>query len=279
MGQFNVTAFLGESMEHDVFFNELCLNNSISEYSVIENFIDCYKKLKENGFTKCRADHETKEKILNYLLGLPGGTNRNLKYFLYSFLASPFEKDNITEDKEEKYITHKLLFEENTANGALWAYTYNTFLCSLLTNEKWNTPELTFKDEPTNEDITLHHCSTSENIEIQTTWIETLKDVELVKTKLNPNYKKVHLRDDHGKDKLKTFWNKIKNSEYVESCINSLPFNSFDKTLIHNIYSNGQIELVLYWEEKGIGMIIQTTGRNFRETKKIADILESRYSQ
>ena len=78
---------------------------------------------------------------------------------------------------------------------------------------------------------------------------------------------------------LKDFWNKLKNCEYVESCINSLPFNSFDKELIRDVKPNGQIELVLYWTDKGLGMVIQTTGRNYRETKKISDIIAEKYSK
>ena len=94
-----------------------------------------------------------------------------------------------------------------------------------------------------------------------------------------PENKKIHVRDDHGVDVLKDFWNKIKKCEYVEACINSIPFNSHDRKLIKTVKPNGEIELVLYWTDKGLGICIKTTGRNFRGTQRIAEILETKYSE
>ena len=43
--------------------------------------------------------------------------------------------------------------------------------------------------------------------------------------------------------------------------------------------SDGKIEIVLHWEDKGIGMIIQTTGRNYNETVAIAEILKEKFDR
>ncbi len=99
----------------------------------------------------------------------------------------------------------------------------------------------------------------------------------LVTTKLETSDKTIHLRDDHGKDKLEAFGKRLLNSEYVVSIINSLPFNPKATGLIRKSHADGKIELVLYWEDKGIGLVIQTTGRNIHETNAIAEILKDKY--
>jgi hypothetical protein len=45
------------------------------------------------------------------------------------------------------------------------------------------------------------------------------------------------------------------------------------------ISSDGKIDLVLYWEDAGYGMVIQTTGKNFRETKAIAEIIKNNFDR
>ena len=104
-------------------------------------------------------------------------------------------------------------------------------------------------------------------------------EVTLIETTINSEDKPIALRDDHGKDKLLAFSKKVRTSIYVLSIINSLPFNPKAINLIKEIYPDGKIELVLYWEDKGIGIIIQTTGRNYRETEAIAKELKREFDK
>ena len=75
------------------------------------------------------------------------------------------------------------------------------------------------------------------------------------------------------------FAKKLVVSKYIVSVINSLPFNPRAINLIKEIYPDGKIELVLYWEDKGIGLIVQTTGKNYRETEEIARILKDEFDR
>ena len=267
-------------MQNEIFFNELCLNNKQNDYSVLTNLKECYQKLKSENFSVCRVDEETKRNVLDYLKGISGVSQTVITGFFFAFFHTPFEKNDISEETEDKFLQHDLYYAGQKATGLQWAYTYDTLAFSLLTNKQWDRDSVvvTEKTEPEKE-ISIHHAATVANIESQKEWIESLQEIVLVKTNLLPKQKKFSVRADHGTDVLKDFWNKIKNCEYIESCINSLPFNSFDKELIRNINPNGQIELVLYWTDKGLGMVIQTTGRNYRETKEIADILTEKYSK
>ena len=266
-------------MQNEIFFNELCLKDKIDDYSVVKNLVDCYKKLKSESFSVCRIDENFKQDLLNYLKSIKGINQKDILGFIYSFFHSPYERKTMTDDDEYKFITHDLYFDNNKANGFLWAHIYDTFAFRLLTNEKWNSDFILTEDRTNGQSVSIHHVATSENVNNQKEWIESLKEISLQSSSILPENKKFHVRDDHGVDVLKDFWNKIKKCEYVEACINSIPFNSHDRKLIKTVKPNGEIELVLYWTDKGLGICIKTTGRNFRETQRIAEILETKYSE
>ena len=41
--------------------------------------------------------------------------------------------------------------------------------------------------------------------------------------------------------------------------------------------TNRLIEIVLPWTDEGYGIVVKTTGRNIRETRKIDEIINERY--
>nr|WP_238718590.1 putative CRISPR-associated protein [Petrachloros mirabilis] len=94
-----------------------------------------------------------------------------------------------------------------------------------------------------------------------------------------PKTKKIHIRDDHGKDILEAFALKICHSPYVKSVINSLPFNPNMSDCIRRTFADGKVEFVLHWTDRGLGMCVQTTGRNLAETNSIALHLKHEYEK
>ncbi len=94
-----------------------------------------------------------------------------------------------------------------------------------------------------------------------------------------PEKKQIHLRDDHGKDVLQEFSQRICQSPYVKSVVNSLPYNPRQTEPIRRTYSNGKVEFVLTWTDRGLGVCIQTTGRNIAETNSIALYLKKKFGQ
>lgn len=106
------------------------------------------------------------------------------------------------------------------------------------------------------------------------------REVELVKTDLLPDNKQFKVAGTHhGNDKLEAFWKKICQSPYVMTCINSIDSNSKMRKMIGKIKNINQVELYLHWEERGPAMLIETTGRNLKETEKIAEILTKEYDR
>ena len=87
------------------------------------------------------------------------------------------------------------------------------------------------------------------------------------------------MRDDHGKDVLEAFAKRICKSPYVIKVINSLPFNPKERNFINKVYDDGRIEIVLTDTDKGLGMVLQSTGSNHRETLAIAKMLADEYGR
>ncbi len=76
---------------------------------------------------------------------------------------------------------------------------------------------------------------------------------------------------------MQEFAERLVSCGYVIEIVNSLPFNPDEKNFIRKVYPNGQIEIVLTKTDQGLGMIIQTTGCNQRETEEIGKILQIKY--
>lgn len=99
------------------------------------------------------------------------------------------------------------------------------------------------------------------------------------KDETEPSRKAINLRDDHGKDIIQAFSERICYSPYVKKIINSLPFNPKRTNPIRRTTENGVVEFVLTWTSAGLGICIETTGRNLAETNTIALHLQKEFAE
>lgn len=107
------------------------------------------------------------------------------------------------------------------------------------------------------------------------------KNVELIEDP-TPYYQKpicLGNVEHHGNDILMNFAKKLVQSEYVKEIIKSNPYESYEREFIHQVYNDGKIDLVLTNTDRGLGLKIQTTGRNLKETRRIADILKEKFDK
>jgi hypothetical protein len=215
------------------------------------------------------ADHEVRQDYKGLFLGLKR----------YPFIAD----DN--ESVENGYIQHYYYLNapavkelhNQEAEGLAVAYLCDTISISFATHEFWENTNLElFKREEEEEEssVTVNHISSAEHIKVHQEWLESKQPIVLIVNQIPYKEKKIKLRDDHGKETLMKVAEKLVKSSYVVEVINSLPFNPSEKQLIKKTYSDGRVEIVLNWTDKGIGLVVQTTGRNQHETKAIADIIE-----
>jgi hypothetical protein len=107
--------------------------------------------------------------------------------------------------------------------------------------------------------------------------LQELGDNYLPKTDLEPRQKDCRISDDHGKDKLKKFWELLEKSPYVESAM-STDFSPRGSQFIREIEPNGDVGIVLLSKDPPYTLRVKTTGRCYPETKRIAELLKDRYS-
>jgi len=208
---------------------------------------------------------------------------------ILSVIKRPFGDDVLQEKVMELnkyyYENKDVGIKEEYCIGLATTYLKQKISLSLLSNPCWDNTKINFKeiiDEEFNTDdveveniTTLNHLLDI-NIQNKLMYSGTLV---LIKSPLKPDEKKLNLSGDHhGNNKLKTFAKRIFQCEYVVSVINNIDFSPNSSDLIKKTYADGKIELVLFWESAGYGMIIQTTGSNLRETDEIANLLNVKYS-
>ena len=279
----------------DLIFNEISANyltNSEHEAKIrMRDLLDVCKKAKENGFSYFRIERKFYSKKLKETYTIVDWLNdRSIsptqKSFFLSYRRFPYieESDEGAETTfiEKSYSLNEadeLIFNGEETEGLAVAYIYDTIAASFPVNEVWQKVyiKVTEKEHKIEREVEVKHVSLLEHFDAHKNFIEANKEIVLQETALSPHEKTIHLRDDHGKNILTDFAKKVINSSYVVEVINSLPFNPKEGNFIRKTYPDGKIEIVLIWTEKGYGLIIQTTGRNHRETEKIAQVLEEKY--
>lgn len=110
-------------------------------------------------------------------------------------------------------------------------------------------------------------------------WCQLAYPVTLPVSSLNPQDKAIELRDDHGKDVLQAFSEKLNRSPYVEGVLASLPFKPTARRLVERCYDDGIVYLRLHWDDRGLGVKVKTTGRDIDQVERIARILTQEYDR
>ncbi|MFA6784632.1 MAG: hypothetical protein WCR13_07010 [Sphaerochaeta sp.] len=259
----------------ELYFNELSLDCSIPvEYAFITNLKEVYIRSKKEGFSICRFSASDRQAIFDYLQSNPRLKNiRNIMDFAYGFFASPYET-SYSELQETQFIESNWNYQGKTCGGLAWAYIYDTLSLSIA-NDNWLLPETIILRDLV--ETRVRHVSIGNHFDFHHDWLQANKEIVLIACDILAVDKTINLRDDHGKNILQDFSKKIRRNKYVISILNSLPFNPNCRSFIKQAKPDGIVEIVLPWTDRGIGLAVQTTGRNYRETQKIATILDEEF--
>ncbi|MDE5944553.1 MAG: hypothetical protein K2G93_03085 [Rikenella sp.] len=254
-------------------------------HTVVMQYVQTYKEAKEHGFKKIRYEKPFDQITIapNCTLNDFCNSNRTLGGLLLGLARHPFIKDNTPE--EDRFIENNFFIDKNgcriPVEGLGVAFLYKSIAISFAFDPFWKQIKhrlyVTGKEAGDYDIIAISHpdhCNDADFLEHKDRW----KPVELVESKILPTNKRIHLRDDHGKDQLEAFAQRLCQSPYVIEIRNSIPYNPHAKDFIHNITNEGLIEIVLVKTDQGLGLVLQSTGRNKRETEKIANILKEKYS-
>jgi hypothetical protein len=171
--------------------------------------------------------------------------------------------------------------------GLAVAHLLNTLAISFNTNTIWQRNQITIqcekegvgpkKDAVVGNIFSKICCGVKSVKDILEGW----KDLELVKSTLEPIRKPIKLGGipHHGSDLLLDFAKRVRTCEYVTAIGKSLKYDTNDGRFISDYDENGIIKIRLHWTGLGLGLTVKTTGRNSRETRAIAEIIEKQWNR
>lgn len=257
----------------ELFFNELSIKkeNAVNTECVI-TLAKVYKELLKYNITTCRIGSADSVRLFQMIDRLPN--SENVRNFYFSFFRAPYESETV-EERQDEYYGHSWLCNGEECFGFALAFILDTAGISI-ESSGWNIPqaELLIDDEIN----TVRNICVKEHVNIHIPQLQEKSDIELIKCGLQPADKKIVLRRDHGMDLLEEFSKRLPWCPYLIGVVNSLPFNPNKRKFIKKIRDHGLIEIVLPWTDEGYGLVVKTTGRNMRETEKIAEIMEEDFN-
>ena len=222
------------------------------------------------------------------------GDDLNKLQYLLSSQRAPYVKEEELEDKEKNnYCTMNVYIDNGTekksAIGFKAAYFMHSICIGFFSDSIWKKHVHTLLVSDYNETKEAQVICISDNNHLKSKeficWRDTYTSVELLETIKAPFEKLGRYRNaigrHHGNDVLYAHALKLIQSPYVEEIICSVDYGSAsDKDYIAGYEKNdGVIRIMLVWESPKYAMLIKTTGRNLRETEKIATILKEQFSK
>jgi hypothetical protein len=256
----------------------------------MKQFAETVSTARKKGFKRIRSHYDSNQIRLaeNYSL-YDWLQNKNVpeiyRNLFYGMITRPFIKDG-DEAIETQYVEANYYFEDEENDiikteciGLTSAYLYETLSISLSSSAVWDKLTLFIIIEQAGKPTSVEevfNISSKESFDDDriVKFIENLnKEVILIQTTIAPDKKKIHLTDHHGKAELQEFCDRLKHSPYV------IEMRSTDwggNQFIRKVQKEGIIEIVLTKTQRQYALWVQTTGRNYRETKEIAEKLKEK---
>ncbi len=276
------------------FFNDLSVfplcNSDEEVHNRINNFVRLLEFCGSLGVKKVRFEQpfQSIELKKNYTLHEyinEHGMDANAMLIL-SMVRKPYLDEDSPEESQFVNTVIKLVRNnvEYDAEGLTCAYLSNSFAIGFASEDYWTSNycfNLNILDQITNKQKKDTVFCISNYAHFGTSGF-----INYVVCNLNPLFphcglkkedKRIHLRDDHGKDVLEKFADKILKETYIAEIVNSLPFDSESNEFISRICDNGLIEVRLIRTDKGLGMVLKTTARNHMEATYMAADLQQKY--
>ena len=277
-------------------YNELSVYPSVtSKHEALEKikkFALTFSEARKKGFARIRSNitysdiKPTESYSLQDFLydkTLPNKEFKNYKDILFGSIIQPFINDD-DDEVVDAYIQSNFHFEidgnQHECLGLTAAFFYETLSISFGLHPTWENSILSITNvvDGVSKKEQVYNVYSNDCFQTQliSKFVENSGQLVLQITSLEPNQKSITLfGDHHGKKYLQALADKLVNSPYVIE-IKSTNFggNSF----IRKVYPDGILEIVILSRDERFALWVKTTGRNFRETKAIAQILREKYS-
>ena len=278
-----------DAFNRQVCFNELSFldkDEKEDSFLLFSNYAKTIKALTTKGFKGVRYEYgiaSLTEGNLRNVFELKDNPNGRIFFeYIISTARTPYIDPDT--QAEERYINED--FEINVddvwcvGQGFTAAYLLDTIVISLCTHPKWEDSSYEIRNiqDEKNKGLVLN-VNRLESLETDAInlFIEQRTPLNLEKCNILPQKKSHKFREDHGSDKLELLWNRLCNCDFIVSAINSLEFNPNGKEVIEKCFDDGKIYIRLVDSDAGYGMVIQTTGKNKRETTAIGEEILKNY--
>lgn len=285
-------------------FKQICFNE-LTLQPLCANETEIHKRITRYASTLKKAQNSLGTKVVRYaddLANIQLSEDTSLRDFCAKYkheagviaILSSATMPQVNPDDTEKYETYANVHatvvvdgQEKPSDGLTAAYVYDVPSIGLLSSVFWENVIHDVHVISDEEVVSVNWpCLTvPEHMEDETfnQWIQehTETDLELSALSYEEKTKSLdyNLREDHGKDVLKDHAKRLCRSEFVEGILCSLPFQPRRGSYISKITNDGLIDIVLFWDDRGLSMRVKTTGRNMQETAAIAKILKEKYSK
>ncbi|HPI44152.1 MAG TPA: hypothetical protein PLH91_02885 [Tenuifilaceae bacterium] len=278
----------------ELVFNELSFREYQDDYGLINSFIllgELFEKSRFYGYNHLLFPSNlsvikacNNKNFSEWLNNIPTPKRNKILPIIFK---RPFTDDYLGDKRESLasyyFVSEELKIKQEYCDGLATAEIMDIPSISLSNHQIWLNNRLTIFKESEHSPLELEvtNLATDEflNSDEFRNFSERISTVNLQPSLLTLDQKHISLRDDHGKDKLQKLAERMVKNIYVNGIINSMPFNSKTSRFIKSVYKNGIIEVVMHWEDAGYGMVIETTGRNFKETNEIAKILRDEFDR
>lgn len=289
-----------EPVFNELTFRPLCETDEEVELR-LNNFVNLLAKLKEYGINRVRIEENFSQMPLKEGFSLfdaftqditsTDSARRNRGYLLAGTLRQPA----VTEDIEAEFFGENDLDKcicisiepEQESIGLYVADILKSFSVgfaqSWLDTEQKKKLEIQIlhKDKSRNRKSAVL-CMTMPDDENHEMFIELMSSQEDLPVDTNndaPEGKVNRFPQHHGREECQEFAKQIAKSKYVSKVLNSIDHKAGDKNFIHKIHDDGLIEIRMTWTERGLGIVVATTGRNKSQIAWIAKHLEKSYKR
>ena len=260
-----------------------------SASELLGKYASVIKGVYARGYNKIRYDKELSSIYLYDEVSIRDLCKKHPREIEYQLILSTFTQPGIDEQNEEfvkKFVNTSFELPTDSkgriANCFAYAYASNTICVGFESDSVWQQCMHSMNVTCDENCVQLqwpcisnvNHLSSSAFLN----WFEQNTPLILTESKINPNDKTIHITDDHGKDVLLALSARIKNNKYVEE-IYSAPYKPYHNKFIYEINPSGEVTIVLTQTPQHLSLTLKTTGRNLRETKAIADIIERQYKK
>lgn len=285
-------------------FKQIVLNE-LTLMPLCSDETEVYKRVSQYARTLRSAQEELGTKVVrcaNDLSSIKLSTETSLRDFcnkykreagiiaiLSSHVPPMIESDD--EKHTDEYINTSVSLSEDASHreseGLTAAYVYEVPTIGMLSSDFWTNVmhDVRVMSNYKEFEVAWPCLTAPEHLQSDQfkEWVDQHSEIDLDITELSYEEKikniEDNFRDDHGKDILIEHAKRICHSDYVVGVLCSRPFVPQHRTYVKTIFGDGLIDIVLFWDDRGLSMRVKTTGRNVQETAAIAAILKEKYSK